>query len=87
MQITATGKTYDCNGNEVEIPTYKEAEDGEFHRVDNAKDFETLVKSMGYNSVQQFEEETHVKASRLIGKFWSLCRESVAFVGDDVSVQ
>lgn len=70
-------KTTNCNGEEIEIATLQEHEDGERVRVDTLADFELCVKAMGWESTAQFEEETGVTAQELLGFFWCVVHDRV----------
>jgi hypothetical protein len=73
----------DCNGDDVEIPSLEEHDDGEMVKVSNMADFELLVKAMGWPSVAEFEFDTARYAEDLIGKFWVQLRNVVFVDGED----
>lgn len=57
----------------VEIQTLEisgEEGDEEYLKVSNAEDFALLVKQMGFKDTKDFEEDTGIFATELIGKFW-----------------
>jgi hypothetical protein len=73
-------QTTNVNGVGVEIATLKQivCGDGEvFERVENTEDFILLLRCLGWDSVAQFEQETGVSATQLLGVYWTVNRNTV----------
>jgi hypothetical protein len=59
-----------CNA----LPTYECDASDSYVKVDTAEDFAMLVKCMGYATVDEFEHDTGVSVSELLGKYWCTVR-------------